>query len=279
MVTQGLFAPKILRAEVIEGIDLESGAYLTGDRLTIGAAADDTLQLGAAGIVPGHLTLERRRDGKGWEYFSSDRGLTEVGRGNPRTGAVRAGLRFRLGPDTHLEILRVPAPDELRKDAGASAEKTEVPLWLALPIIAAMLGAFMVFFIAMTQGNDRTSGPLRTQAWYLGDRPLEPAMALCLEAATPPVGQVPTTAPDATFRRYFAATSDPARTATAGELTDLIHAGLVRAHLLAKEGLYQEAADELRVFETILPVGDVPCPILQASRSDLAAFQLRARRR
>ena len=65
-------APKGFRAEVTEGIDLEHGIMLTGQRVTVGSGPGDTLRLGASDVVPGHLTFEKRADGKGWEYFTSD---------------------------------------------------------------------------------------------------------------------------------------------------------------------------------------------------------------
>ncbi|CAN0606640.1 unnamed protein product, partial [Ectocarpus sp. 12 AP-2014] len=48
-------APKGLRAEVTEGIDLENAVMLIGQRVTVGSGPGDTLRLGAADIVPGHL--------------------------------------------------------------------------------------------------------------------------------------------------------------------------------------------------------------------------------
>ncbi|MGB3314752.1 MAG: hypothetical protein WBB85_10095, partial [Albidovulum sp.] len=153
----GLFTPKVLRAEVTGGIDLESGVLLTGDRITIGTGPGDDLRLGAQNVVAGHLTLQRAKTGGQWEYFSSDRGHTAVSKGNPRTGPVRPGLTFVLGGETRIEILSVPAPADMEKaDAGGSG--TTVPLTVALPLMGAMLVAFSLYIGALSGGTESGSG-------------------------------------------------------------------------------------------------------------------------
>lgn len=276
-MASSLFAPKILRVEVTEGIDLESGVYVTGDRITVGTGPADTLRLGAGDIAAEHLTLIRREDGKGWEYFTSDRGVTQIDKGNPRTGAVRAGMWFRLGNETRVDIKRVPMPPELAEAAPGDEGKQEVPLALALPIMALMLAAFGWYFMSL-QGGGSSAATLRTQGWYLG-ADIEPAIDACLAAGLDPADPhtaraVPTNSPSANFRRYLA-TQDAE---TKGDLITTVRRTIVDSHLLANEGRYDDAAQSLRSLERVLPVGDGDCPVLDAARTDLAIYELRAQR-
>ena len=268
-----LFGPKILRVEVTEGIDIESGAFLTGDRITVGTGANDTLCLGAGDITTEHLTLQKQPGGKGWEYFSSDRGVTQIDKGNPRTGTVRPGMWFRLGNETRVDILSVPMPDEL-KDTGGDGEKTEVPLAVALPILALMVAGFAAFMMGFGRSGDGEGGGLITTAWYLGSEPVTPYLDVCLETgATPTAGRVPQSAPDALFRAHSTAAgsrADEIRDA----LAERVRTVVIDAHLLVNEGRYLEASQSLRGLERMLPVGEGDCPILGAARTDIAILTL-----
>lgn len=275
---------KVLRAEVTEGIDLESGTYLTGDRITIGTGPADTLRLGTADIAAEQLTLMRDASGKGWEYFASDRGVTAVDRGNQRTGKVRPGMWFRLGADTRIDILSVPRPAEMAAapDAGG---KQEVPLAVALPVMGVMLIGFLAFMVSLGGDGGSTGGDLRTAAWYSGAAPLEPSLDACLatgleQAAQSGPVRVAPTEPDALFRAQVAAAATGA--ANASQLRDELAANvrgiIAKAHLLAREGRNTEASDTLRRLENVLPVDLGECPILSAARFDLAVLDMRGDR-
>ena len=272
----GFLSPKILRADVTEGVDIERGVFLDGERITIGSGPGDDLRLGAAGIAPGHLTFTRREGKGGWEYFTSDTGETLVDRGNPRTGAVRAGMWFRLGPETRIDIARVPLPDSMKAAPGAG-EKTEVPLTVALPLMALMLAGFGFYLTSIGRDDAGGGATLATAGYFVGSVPLEPALDTCLEAATAggaaPL-RVPASSPDALFRSYLAAPSDAIRS----ELTERVRGLVAEAHLLAYEGRFGDASDRLRRIEHVLPIDRGACPVLSAARADLALLELRARR-
>lgn len=278
-------SPKALRAEVTEGIDLESEVFLTGDRITIGASPNDTLTLGAGQVVPEHLTLIRQPGAKQWEYFTSDRGQTQVDRGNPRTGTVRPGMWFRLGPETRIDISRAPLPADLLTDADGKEAKKEVPLPVALGIMAVLLVAFGAYVSSMGSSSD-TGASLNTAAWFAGAAPLAPSLDTCLatgaqQAAANGGIRVPPSAPDALFRAHVALNgSDPDRAATLkADLARDIQATFAQAHLLVRESRFFDAADTLRRLENVLPVGTGNCPILSAVRGDLAVLEMQGARR
>lgn len=275
---------KVLRAEVTEGIDLESGAFLTGDRITIGTGPGDTLVLGSADIVAEHLTFVRAVGAKTWDYFSSDRGATAVDKGNPRTGTVRPGMWFRLGNDTKLEILSVAALEDLASSKD-DAQKSEIPLAVALPIMGLMLIGFMLYILSIGNSVPTTEG-LRTTPWFNGQAAIEPALDECLATGVSQttengVVMVERTAPDALFRAFIEAQaiSPDAAPAIRDQLAASIRKSIARAHLLAQEGQYLEASQTLRRLENVLPVGLGKCSILSAARSDLAILELRSGRR
>jgi hypothetical protein len=268
----GLFMPKILQAEVTGGVDLESSVLFTGDRITVGSGAGDTLRLGAAGIVPGHLTFEKGAGGH-WEYFSADRGVTGIDRGNPRTGRVRPGMWFDLGYETRLTLTRVPAPPEIAEKTGAG-EKTTVPVGIALPVLGLMVvgaAAAMNF----SGGSKGTSG-LRTTPWFTGAADIAPALETCLDSGLSPeaasISGNDALSADADFR---AALRDP----DAGSaLAQRVRGVIAETHLLTREGRYDEAARSIRRMENVLPVGNGDCPILAAARADLTVLTIQADR-
>ena len=277
---------KALRIEVTEGVDLESGVFLTGDRVTIGTGANDSLRLGSGDVVAEHLTLIRQPGAKTWEYFTSDRGRTQVDRGNPRTGTVRAGMWFRLGNDTRLDILRVDAPENLTPAEGGDDGKKEVPLTVALPVMALMVVAFALYMVSLNSDNSSTGASLRTAAWFVEDAPLESSLDVCLETGIGQVTQLADTrversAPDALFREYVLVhETDPSLAqAIHAELTTMIRKSIAMTHLLTRETRYLDASAELRRLENVLPVGNGNCPILSAARADLAVLEQMGRRR
>lgn len=278
-------SPKVLRIEVTEGIDLESGAILTGDRITVGSGPNDTLKLGAANVVAEHLTLIRQPGSKSWEYFTSDRGQSAVDKGNARTGTVRPGMWFRLGTETRLDILRVPAPADLDNSAKTEGKK-EIPLTVALPVMAAMMVAFALYIASMGSGSDNNGASLRTAGWFIGATPLDPALDECLETGlqkslTEAAQRVEQSAPDALFRAYVALQpTDPERAlAVRDELAIQLHKMIAQAHFLAHENRHAEASQTLRRMENVLPIGIGNCPILSAARYDLAVLEMQAERR
>lgn len=274
-----------LKIEVTEGVDLESSTFLTGERVTVGSGAGDNLQLGSSSVVSEHLTFIRQPGAKTWEYFTSDRGRTAVDRGNPRTGTVRAGMWFRLGADTRIDVLRAPAPQT--EDAGTDpAEKKEIPMAIALPIMGLMMLAFGMILFALNSDSKRSGASLKTAGWFVGRQAIEPSLDVCLNTGIEqsksllPV-RVSKTAPDALFQEYIIVQdSDPARAGEVyEELTLSIKKDIAKAHFLANEKDYLQAADTLRRLENVLPVGTGKCPILSATRSDLATLEIADRRR
>ncbi len=214
-------APKGLRAEVTEGIDLEQGVTLTGQRVTVGSGPHDTLRLGAADIVPGHLTFERRADGKGWDYFTSDRGVTHVDRGNPRTGHVRTGMWLRLGRETKIDMTSAVLPAQPKGEVS-DATPTTVPLPMALGVMGAMAAVALFFVVGTGGGSSRVS--LKTTPWVTGAADLAPALEGCLKISSIPGRAVAANDPASPFFRVMEyRLSDPARAQIAEtELADRI---------------------------------------------------------
>lgn len=274
----GFLAPKGLRAEVTGGIDLERGITLTGARVSVGSGPDDDLRLGAVDVVAGHLTFECRSDGTGWDYFASDRGVTQVEGGNARTGPLRAGMILRLGRETQIEIARVPMPAAAPGDSDDSVP-TVVPLPAALGILA---GLVLVAFVAMTvlSGEARAPLSLQTTAFVTAPRAVETALETCLSGHRAPSFWVTADDPAHAFWQVMAhREADAARAnAAMGDLASDIRVLLTDAHLLAREGRPLEASATLRRLEYVLPLGEARCPILAASRFDLALLELRGTR-
>lgn len=270
---------KGLRAEVTEGVDLEHGLALSGDRVSIGSGPTDDLRLGARDVVPGHLTFERRPDG-GWDYFTSDLGTTSVDRGNPRTGKVRAGMWFRLGAETRLDLVRsAAAPVAASETAPEGDQPTTVPLAVALPLMAAMAGVALYFMLGSGEDVSASAG-LRTAPVVTGAVSLEPTLEPCLATPRAPGRAVAANDPASPFWRVMAfAETDPAAARVArAELDEAILDLLADAYLLAREKRYLDASRVLRRMENVLPVGTARCPILEASRTDVAILEVTARR-
>lgn len=271
-------APKGLRAEVTEGIDLEQGVMLSGQRITIGSGPHDTLRLGAADVVPAHLTFERRADGKGWDYFTSDRGVTQVDRGNPRTGTARAGMWLRLGRETRIDLARAALPAGASGEASGDATPATVPVPVALGVLGAMaaVGALLVMGFGESPGGTG----LKTTRWVTGAEDLAPALEGCLEETVMPQRAVASNDPASPFFRVMEyRQTDPARATLAeAELTEKIREILASAHFLSRENKPLEASGTLRRLEYVLPVGVANCPILTASRFDLALLEVRGSR-
>jgi len=269
-------ASKGLRAEVTEGIDLEYGVTLSGDRISIGTGPGDDLRLGAGDVVPGHLTFERRTDG-GWDYFTSDLGLTEVDRGNPRTGKARAGMWFRLGGETRIDLARCAAAPVAPAESGAEEGPKTVPLAIALPLMAAMAGGAIFFMLAAGSGERGPSG-LRTAPFVTGAADLEPALETCLATSRTPGRAVAASDPASPYWRVMAfRDTDPAAARLArADLDTAVREILADAFLLARENRYLDASSALRRMENVLPVGTARCPILTASRFDLALLEVSA---
>ncbi|MXQ09740.1 hypothetical protein GQ651_17985 [Alphaproteobacteria bacterium GH1-50] len=271
--------PKGFSIEVTEGIDLERTLVLTGQRVTVGTGPGDDLRLGARDVVSGHITFERRKDGKGWEFFTSDRGVSEVDRGNPRTGAVRPGMWFRLGRETRIDIRRVAAPVETEAAPSGGAQPKTVPLGVALPAMGLMVLAAVGFVLFAGAGQTGQSG-MRTTGWVERSAPIEPAVERCLASAG---SQARTISPDdpssAFWRTVSLRQSDPAAARAAeADLIREVRAILTEAHFLTRENRAADASEALRRMEYVLPVGLTDCPILSASRFDLALLELRGNR-
>lgn len=271
-------APKGLRAEVTGGIDLEQGIVLTGNRITIGSGPDDDLRLGAADVVHGHLTLERRADGSGWEYFASDRGITAVEGGNPRTGLLRAGLTIQLGRETQIEMVRAALP--VTEYGADDSVPTTVPLPIALGILG---GLAVVAFVAMTilgGGGGTSELSMQTTRLLTAPRAVEQALETCMSQTRQPSVWIAADDPGHRFWQVMALRdSDPTNANLAlGELAADIRSILTDAHLLARAGRQLEASTTLHRLEYVLPLGDASCPILDASRFDFALLELRGNR-
>lgn len=271
--------PKGFRAEVTEGIDLETSVMLTGTRVTIGSGPGDTLQLGAADIVPGHVTFEKRSDGRGWDYFTSDRGFSQIDKGNPRTGPVRAGMWLRLGQETRLDISAAAAPAEASTETGKEAEPTTVPM----PVAVGLLGAIGVVALMVTGALGGGEGPryaLQTTPWVTGGADLNAALSTCLEQTVPLDRAVSTRDPAHAFWRVMALrSSDISQVSEAeGALAAEIREILTSAHLLSRENNDLGASEILRRIQYVLPVPPKNCPILSATEYDLALLEVRGNR-
>ena len=275
-----MFGAKAFRVEVIDGVDLEEAIFLTGERVTIGSGQDDNLRLGGARIVPGHVVFAKSEAGKGWEYFTSGAGEVEISSGNPRTGPVKAGVTMTLGPDTVIKITREALPEELQE--AAEDEKKEIPLSIALPVMAVFVVAFVIYIQILTGGGGNSGPGLRTQTWLTNLPNYGQALDVCLEAAGPEtVERVPAGAPDAAFRAYSAAVVQGRE----ADLPDLrlalgrqVRAMIVDAHLLLRENRFAEAADTLSAVPAMLPTGHAACPINSAARADFSVLERRASR-
>ncbi len=272
------FAPKGLRAEVTEGIDLENAVMLSGQRVSVGSGPGDTLRLGAADIVPGHLTFERRADGRGWDYFTSDHGATQVDKGNPRTGPVRAGMWLRLGQETRIDLASAPLPKAPPGEKIDQDAPTTVPMPVALGIFGAILVG--VLFATGGLGGKSDNKPYRTSQWAAGAGDLGLALDECLSKTVTPNRAIAASDPAAAFWRVMTLrNSNPtAATDAHGDLQNDIREILADAHLLSLENNDLEASQTLRRLEYVLPVGAENCPILTASRFDLALMEVRGSR-
>lgn len=269
-----MFAQKLLRAEVTGGIDLEAQVLLTGDRITIGSGVKDDLVLGARNVVEEHLTLIRIEGTREWEYFSSDRGQTDVDKGNPRTGKVRSGQGFLLGGETRIEILKTVPPEGFAEKAQ-TGEKTTVPLGVALPLMGLMLLGVAFVTTGLGRGSD-TSGKLATAAYFTGasdlTEPLETCIASGLSTEAMALAGADPNAPDRLFRAIQSGSegTDELRTELKREIRQII----AETHLLVNENRGLEASQTLRRLENVMPVGNGDCPILRAARFDLAILDL-----
>ena len=275
-----MFGAKAFRVEVIDGVDLEEAIFLTGERVTIGSGPDDSLTLGGARIVASHVVFAKAENGKGWEYFTSGAGEVDISSGNPRTGPVKAGVTMTLGPDTVIKITREALPEELQD--AAEDEKKEIPLAVALPVMAVFVVGFVIY-IQILMGGGGDGGPaFRTQTWLTNLPSYGRALDICLEAAGPEtVARVPAGAPDAAFRAYAAAVVQGAE----ADLPELrlalgrqVRSEIVDAHLLVREGRFAEAADTLQAVPAMLPTGQAACPINSAARADFSVLDRRADR-
>jgi hypothetical protein len=265
-----LFGPKGFAAEVTEGIDLESRVTLTGERITVGTGMNDDLCLGAGDIVGAHLSFQRREDGK-WEYFTSDRGQTEIDKGNPRTGLLRAGMWFRIGHETKITIKRAALPEEAKSEGSAM-----VPLSIAIPAMVAVV-VFVLAVVLMRGGSDTGENGLRTAAWYSGAADMTPALETCLSHDLAPPASATVSAADGAFWTIMALpdkSSSDAREAKS-HLHSILQGILSETHLLSHENRNLEASHALRRIEYVLPLGRLSCPILSAARVDLALLELR----
>lgn len=264
-----LFGPKGFAAEVTEGIDLESQITLTGGRITIGNGPQDDLRLGADDIVPEHLTFQQRDDGK-WEYFTTGRGETQIDKGNPRTGLLRAGMWFRIGHETKIVLKRADVPIEDGK-AGSS----QVPLTIAIPALLAM-AALALLFVLNNREADGPSNGLQTAAWFTGTADLTPALDACLTHALTPPAYATASAIDGPFWLVMAG-AEGAQSAR-GDLQKAVQNIISETHILSGENRHLEASQVLRRIEYVLPLGTHSCPILSAARIDLALLEMRGTR-
>mgnify|MGYP006908211312 FL=1 len=267
------FSAKGLRAEVTEGIDLEQGVTLTGTRITVGSGPRDTLRLGAADVVPAHLTFERRADGKGWDYFTTDQGFTQVDHGNPRTGKARAGMWFRLGQETRIDLARADAP--ATAEPGGENAETNVPLPVALGILGAF--AAVAVFAAVGFGANASGPSMRATGYVTGTDDLTAALETCLQETVRAQRAVASSDPASPYFRIMEFRGrEPARALSAqADLTRSVSGILADAHFLVHENKLLEASGTLRRLEYVLPVSVTNCPILAASNFDAALLEVR----
>jgi len=270
-----LFGGKGLRIEVADGIDIESGITLSGDKATIGTGAADTLRLGEADIVAAQMTFQKRGDN--WEYFVSDRGKTQIKGGHPRADRVKPGQEFRLGASARLVVSRTAAPPPVAETPdGKPPPKADIPIAVAIPILAlVVLGAFVV--VTQLRGDGGSGAALATTQWFVQAQSAEPALDACLAAAADlPDQTVARTAPDWAFRAWVRAADKTAPEALAARATILaeVRDAITRAHFLHDAGQSSEASALYRRLENAIPLGSRDCPILAATRRDLAVLEM-----
>ena len=267
------FSARGLRAEVTEGIDLEQGVTLTGARITIGSGPRETLRLGATDVAPAHLTFERRADGKGWDYFTTDQGFTEVDHGNPRTGKVRAGMWFRLGHETRIDLVRADVP--ATTEPGSDDTPNTVPLPVALGILGAL--AAVAVFVSVGIGGNSSGPSMQTTGYVTGADDLATALESCLQETVRAQRAVASNDPASPYFRIMEYRgSEPARATSAqADLTEKVRGLLADAHFLLRENKLLEASGTLRRLEYVLPVSVANCPILAASNFDAALLEVR----
>jgi len=270
-----LFGKKGLRIEVVDGIDIESGVTLSGDKVTIGTGPGDTLRLGEADVVPAQVTLQRK--GADWDYFVSDRGRTVISRGHPRAGRLAPGQEFRLGGSARLVVKRTDAPPPA---ATGTPEKTTIPLAIVLPVLALIVLGVFALMTALRR-EDSVAPLLATTRWFTKAEPLDAALDTCLAAADPLDGvPVARTAPDWAFRSWAAAADKaaPAALAARADLLATVEDAIARAHFLHDAGENAQASELYRRIEYAIPLGTRSCPILAATRRDLAVLELMGNR-
>lgn len=274
----GLFGSPHLRIEVVDGIDIESGLTLGGDKATVGTGAADSLRLGEADVVPAQVTFQRR--GKDWDYFVSDRGRTTVSRGHPRAGRLRPGMEFRLGAGARLAVRKTAQPAPAAEGAPAPA-RAEVPIALALPLMGLIvLGAYVA--VTQLRGDGAAPPLLATTRWFAQAEPLDAALDACLAAAAGmDAAPVARTAPDWAFRAWLRADDKTAPEAAAARAQILaeVQDAIARAHFLHDAGGDAEASALYRRLENVIPLGNRDCPILAATRRDLAVLEMMGRNR
>ena len=185
---------------------------------------------------------------------------------------------LRLGRETRIDLTRAPLPVT---PAGKSpdAQPATVPMPVALGLMGAMAAA--VLFVTMGLGNRGSAAAgLRTTPWVTGAADLAPALESCLSETNAPGRAVAATDPASAFWRVMAFRStDPARAREAEqELASKVREILASAHFLFREDKDLQASETLRRLENVLPVGVAACPILAASRFDLALLELRGSR-
>lgn len=273
-----LFEPKVFCLEVTQGIDIEKKTYLNGTRVTIGSGDSDTLHIGASDVCQGHLVFQRPNSRSDWEYQSSDAGLTQVRRGNPRSGKLRAGQSFQIGATTRISVRRIATPADLKEQAGGDG-KTELPLYAALAAIALISFAGVFAANAMT-GGDRSalSEASETHRWFEAPTTFTPELKECLASAEASwrVERIPMSEPDALFHSWLESRliADGRETMFFEKLRKELGQAVVKAQILIQGGDRRGGAEALREIENRLPISAQDCPITRAARADIAALEL-----
>ena len=273
---KSLFTPKVMVVEVTRGLDLEHRVYLTDNRVTVGSATTDSLQISDQQTVSEQLVFEKGDGEKKWSFYTNDSADALNSLGNTRAGTVKNGLVFSLSPYTQVTVRNIPMPDELK--AAQAATKKEVPLSVALPGLTAI--GFVFLFVSGSIGAvpTDTAPNLRTEGWYnapaLFSRALEPCLETARNMSTARL--VPKASDEAPFQIWLAAARQgSSEKAALAPLRQQIGRVIVDAQLSIQQGAYSDAIARLQDIERHLPVSAKGCPVNAAIQSDISKLNAR----
>jgi hypothetical protein len=133
----------------------------------------------------------------------------------------------------------------------------------------------MLFASGGLSGSASSRTTLQTVPWVTGESNLSAALETCLSTTIVPTRAINQNDPASPFWRVmsFRNTNPVEAKVAQSDLDRRVREILTNAHLLRGENKALEASQALRRLEYVLPVGTADCPILTASRFDLALLE------